>query len=212
MKVRRLSSIFLILILLSCFLVRLYRFNGPIADWHSWRQADTSAVSRNFIKYGFDLLHPRMNNISNVQSGLENPKGYFFTEFPIYNAAQAGLFTLIGIFTLEEWGRLITIFSSTLTAFFLYLIVSRHSNKMIGLFAAFLFAFIPYDIYYGRTILVDTSMAMAVLGGIYFFDRWVEESIKIKVLSIKYWTLFIISLIFTATAFLLKPYAVFFVL
>src|SRR6266702_935423 len=111
--------ILLVLILLGGFLVRFYRFDNPIADWHSWRQSDTSAVSRNFVKYGFDLLHPRMNNISNVQSGLENPKGYFFTEFPIYNAAQAGLYTFIGIFTLEEWGRLITIFSSTMTALFL---------------------------------------------------------------------------------------------
>ena len=36
------------LILLVGLLLRLYRFDNPIADWHSWRQADTSAVSRNF--------------------------------------------------------------------------------------------------------------------------------------------------------------------
>src|SRR6266700_7492964 len=217
------ERVLLILLLLLAFFVRLYRFNSPVADWHSWRQADTSAVSRNFVKYGFDLLHPRMNNISNVQSGLENPQGYFFTEFPIYNAVQAGLSKYIGILTLEEWGRLITIFSSLLTSVFLYLIVSRHSNKTIGLFAAFFFTFIPYDIYYGRTILADTSMAMAILGGIYFFDRWVsseKRKVKIEKLHIKnknsidkkYVTYFVLALLFTAVSFLLKPYAVFFVL
>src|SRR5579864_182310 len=100
---------FLFFILLGAFFVRLYRFNNPVADWHSWRQADTSAVSRNFVLYGFDIFHPTYDDISNVQTGFENPKGYRFVEFPIYNIFQAGLFKLFGTITLEEWGRLISI-------------------------------------------------------------------------------------------------------
>src|SRR6266550_1265733 len=136
----------LLLILLGGSLVRLYRFNNPIADWHSWRQADTSAVSRNFVEHGFDLLHPRMNNISNVQSGLENPQGYFFAEFPLYNATQAGLFIHFGGLTLEEWGRIVTMLTSVLAGLFLYLIVTHHSNKTLGLLTTFFYLFIPYDI------------------------------------------------------------------
>src|SRR5438477_367674 len=116
----------LVLILIGCFVVRLYRLNNPIADWHSWRQADTSAVSRNFIRYGFDLLHPRMENISNVQSGLENPQGYFFAEFPLFNATQAGLSLLFPQLTVEEWGRLVTDLTAVLATLFLYLIAKRH--------------------------------------------------------------------------------------
>ena len=49
------SEFFLLLIILiGAFFVRLYHFNWPVADWHSWRQADTSAVSRNFVKNGFE--------------------------------------------------------------------------------------------------------------------------------------------------------------
>jgi Dolichyl-phosphate-mannose-protein mannosyltransferase len=206
------SVLVLVIILLVGFLVRFYRFDNPIADWQSWRQADTGAVARNFVEHGFDLLHPRMNNISNVQSGLDNPQGYFFAEFPVYNAVYAGLYVLFGGLTLIEWGRIVTMFSSVFAGLFLYLIVSRHSNRVIGLFAAFFYLFIPYDIYYGRVILPDTSMVMATLGGIYFFDRWLEKSIKYKVLSIKYWLWFGSALLFTALAFLLKPYALFFVL
>lgn len=213
MRIKEKTIIFiLLLILLGGFLVRFYRFDNPIADWHSWRQAETSAVSRNFLSDGFDLLHPRMDNISNVQSGLDNPQGYFFVEFPLYNAAQAGLFKIFGIFTLEEWGRLVSIISSTLSSLLLYLIVSRHANKQIGLLAAFFFAMTPYNIYYGRTILTDTSMVMATLGGIYFFDLWMERSIKYKVLNIKYWTFFLLAIVFTAAAFLLKAHAIFFIL
>jgi hypothetical protein len=201
------TKILLFTILILGFVLRLYRFDGPIADWHSWRQVETSMVSRNFVTGGFDLLHPRMDNISNVQSGgamVDNPQGYFFVEFPLYNAAQAGLFKLFGIFTLEEWGRLVSILASSLAALFLYLIVSRHSNKTIGLLSVAFYAFIPFNIYYGRTILPDSSMVMAILGGIYFFDLWTEKS--------KNLLLFVLAVLFTAGALLLKPVALFFVL
>ncbi|HSA84095.1 MAG TPA: hypothetical protein VLF20_04380, partial [Patescibacteria group bacterium] len=144
---KKIIVLLLFLILLGGFILRLYRFDNPIADWHSWRQSETSMVSRNFAQNGFDLLHPRMDNISNVQSGFDNPNGYFFVEFPLYNAAQAGLFSLFGIFSIEQWGRLVSIFSSTLAALFLYLIVRRHSNDYIGLLSAFFYSFLPFNIY-----------------------------------------------------------------
>src|SRR3989344_2778865 len=98
--VKKLEVLVLLVLILAGFLVRLYRFDGSVLDWHSWRQADTSAVSRNFIKYGFDVLHPKFDDISNVPSGIDNPQGYRFVEFPIYNLAQAGLYKFFGIFTI----------------------------------------------------------------------------------------------------------------
>ena len=211
-------------VLLAGFVVRLYRFDNPIADWHSWRQADTSAVSRNFVENGYDVLHPKFEDISNIPSGVENPQGYRFVEFPIYNVAQAGLYQLFPIFSLEEWGRLVTIFASLSISVFLYLIVRKHLNATAGFFTAFFYTFVPYSIYYGRTILPDTSMAAAILAGIYFFDRWIEKSeilnskSKISTSKNKWkmingkWQMFALSIFFTATALLLKPYALFFTL
>jgi 4-amino-4-deoxy-L-arabinose transferase-like glycosyltransferase len=219
MNSKRLSIIILALILLLGFALRLYRLDNSIADWHSWRQADTSAVSRNFVEHGYDLLHPRFDDLSNIPSGKENPEGYRFVEFPIYNVAQAGLFQLFGVFTLEQWGRLVSIFASVLAALFLYLIVSRHSNKQVGLWAAFFYSFIPYNIYYGRTILPDTSMVAAILGGIYFFDKYSSSDHR-ESRSVRFSTTlhsartiyFFLAMLFTAAAFLLKPYALFFTL
>jgi hypothetical protein len=201
----------LLIILLGGFLVRLYGFTNPIADWHSWRQADTSAVSRNFVNRGYDVLHPRYDDISNVQTGVDNPEGYRFVEFPLYNIFQAGLFQLFGVLTIEEWGRIVTILASVLTGLFLYLLISRHSNKPLGLLSTFFYMFIPYNIYYGRTILPDTTMMTAVIGGIYFFDKWVELSSKSK-LKTRSYIYFILAILFTAASCLLKPYAVFFIL
>lgn len=195
----------LLLIILLAFMVRLYRFDGPIADWHSWRQADTSAVSRNFVQNGYDVAHPRFDDLSNIPSGMNNPNGYRFVEFPLYNILQAGSFQVFGIFSLEQWGRLVTILGSLFSIMFLYLLVTKYSNKTVGLFTAFFYAVLPYNIYYGRTILPDPSMVTATLGGIYFFSLWAQESAKRKVY-------YFLALLCTAAAFLLKPYAGFFML
>lgn len=205
---KKIEIFLLTIILLAGFIVRLYRFNNPIADWHSWRQADTSAVSRNFIKFGFDVLHPRFDDLSNVPSHFaDNPNGYRFAEFPIYNLAQAGLFKFFDNLTIEEWGRLVSIFSSLISSVFIYLIVKKYFNKTAGILSSFFYVFLPYSIYYSRAILPDSSMVTAILAGIYFFDQWLDSKSKIKSESF-----FILSIIFTASAFLLKPYALFFTL
>lgn len=205
----RKEIIIIFLILFLGFILRLYKFNNPVADWHSWRQADTSAVSRNFVKYGFDLLHPRFDDLSNVPSNyFDNPNGYRFVEFPIYNVAQAGFFKLFGYFTIEQWGRLVSIFSSLIASLFLYLIVRKHQSRLAGLLAFFFFTLLPYNIYYGRTILPDALMLMTLLGGIYFFNFWLEKDKLVRIYDFR----FILSLIFITAAFLLKPFALFFTL
>src|SRR5437868_11096253 len=98
MNTKKLQIILLTLILLIGFTARLYRFNNPIADWHSWRQVDTSAVSRNFVKYGFDVLHPRYDDISNIQTGYDNPQGYRFVEFPFFNIFYSAFYIIFYYF------------------------------------------------------------------------------------------------------------------
>jgi len=209
---RNISLTLLFLILLGAFFLRLYRFDNPIADWHSWRQADTSAVSRNFVEHGFDFLHPRFDDLSNVPSGQDNPQGYRFVEFPIYNFLQAFPAKYIGLLTLEEWGRLITILSSLGSITFLFLIVRKYVTASAATLVAFFYAFLPYNIYYGRTILPDPSMVTAFLGAIYFFATWASFEKDKKVSFLKKWGYFKLSLIFAITALLLKPYAAFFLL
>lgn len=197
-------------ILLLGFILRLYRFDNPVADWHSWRQVDTSSVSRIYVEEGINLLEPRYHDLSNVPSGLENPQGYRFVEFPIYNAAQAALFSYIGVISLEQWGRMLTIIASILTITFLFLLLRRYTDDKVALFGAFLYAVIPFNVYFGRVILPDPWMVASIMGGIYFFDLWLEHyKSKKRIFPI---TFFLLSLVFTAMAFLFKPFALFFVL
>lgn len=211
---RRLSLLIIFFILLGGFILRLYKFNAPLADWHSWRQTDTSAVSRNFVNEGFDLLHPRFDDLSNVPTSgaYDNPQGYRFVEFPIYNIFQAGFYKLFGFLTIEQWGRLVTIFSSIASIVFIYLLVKKYTDETVALAASFFYAFIPFNIFYGRAILPDPLSVAAILGGTYFFDKWTQIDVKHKHTAIRSLMFFLLSAIFTSLAFLLKPFTLFFTL
>lgn len=191
--------------MLLAFLLRLYRIDNPIADWHAWRQTDTAAVTKIFVRDGIDPLHPRYFDISNVQSGSDNPKGYRFVEFPLFNILHATLYSLFPIFSLDMWGRLTTILFSISAMLFIFLIVRKFFTASAALFSAFFYAVLPFSVFYGRSILPDTAMIAAVLGAIYFFSIWIGE----KRQSLLY---FFLALLFTISSLLFKPYALFFLL
>lgn len=165
----KLEYLILIVMLVLGFAVRLYKIDNPVADWHSWRQADTAAVSRNYVSNGINLFYPYYDDVSSIQSGLDNPTGIRMVEFPIYNAIHAFLYNTFGNFTLEKWGRLLTAFISILTAVFLYLLGKKHYSSRIGLLAAFFFLFLPFNIYFSRVILPDPLGVLFAVSGLYFF-------------------------------------------
>src|SRR5258708_4213290 len=122
--------------------------------------------------------------------------------------SQAVLFQVFAHFTIEEWGRLVSIIASVGTILFLYLLVKKYVSVQAGLLAGLCYAVIPFSIYYGRTILPDTAMAATIIGEVYFFDAWIMENKNISLLNKS----FLLSVIFTMVALLLKPYALFFTL
>ena len=196
----------LTVILLLAFVARLYGINSPVADWHSWRQSDTAAVARNFLKFGFNPLLPRYDDLSNIQSGMDNPLGYRMVEFPFYQVIGAGLFKFMPKLTLEVWLRLVTIAVSALTALLLGIIVSEMADPLTGLLAAGFFAFLPYNIYYGRTILPDPLMVFGSILSIYFCLKARPGK------GLKRWILIALSGVAASVAILVKPTAVFLLL
>lgn len=207
---KKIKPILLGVVLLLTVILRLYRLDNPIGDWHAFRQADTSAVSKRYVQEGINLLYPKYFDVSNIQSGKNNPEGYRFVEFPIFNLLQSILYSSSPILNLEEWGRLITIISSTLSTLFIFLIVKRRLNYLAAISASFFFAVLPYSIYYGRVILPDPITSMGILGGVFFFDLWIEK--KCQISNVKCQMFFVLALILTASSFLLKPFALFFTL
>lgn len=190
------------LVLLLGFIVRLYKIDSPIADWHSWRQADTAAVTRYFIKEGFNPLIPKYDDLSGVaENPVVNPNGFRFVEFPLYNIFVYPLYLIFGVD--EKYHRLITILASIGSLALLYFIVKKYAGKLVAFFASFIFAFMPFNIFFSRTTLPDPFFVMFALGMIYFMSNWIEEKRRI-------WGF--LGIIFTSVAFLIKPWAIFFFL
>ncbi len=185
-----------IIALLACAL-RSYHITSPIADWHSWRQADTAAVARNFLQFGIDPLRPRYDDLSNIQSGKDNPEGWRMVEFPLYQTISAFLARIFVYVPLEVWLRVITIAVSAGTTILVGLIVRQYVDGLSGILAAFVYAILPYSIYYGRTILPDPSMVFWAVTSIWATGR--GKSL--------WWVLF--GSVAGALALLSKPMAVF---
>lgn len=185
------------LIILLGFVVRLYKIDNPVADWHSWRQADTAAVTRIYIQDGINLLIPRFEDISSIQSRLLNLNGYRMVEFPFYNALGALATIHLGHFSLEVWSRLITIFCALTTAFFLYLIGKRFIGSFGGLLSAFFYLSIPFNIYFTRVILPDPMGVTFGIISIWFFIHFIDDSKDVYLY---------LSAIFFSAMILIKPY------
>jgi len=189
------------LILLLGLFVRLYKISTPLADWHSFRQVDTASVSRLYLENGINLLFPKYHDISRVQSGIFNPEGYRFVEFPLYNAFVTVLVKLLPLFTLETWGRLLSIYFSLLSSILIYKITFSIFGKIEALFALGLYLFLPYNIFFSRVFLPEPAAVFYTLTFLYLFLCY-QRSRNLSLL--------IFSAISLSLAVLTKPYVIVF--
>lgn len=194
---KKFEYILLSLVFLCGFLVRLYKIDNPVADWHSWRQADTASVTRNYVQRGINLLIPRYDDISSIQSRISNPEGYRMVEFPIYNAVSALATNTFSKLSVEVWSRLITIVCALITSFFLYLIGKRFLGGMGGILSAFFYLFIPFNIYFTRVILPDPMGVTFGIIGLWAFIKFFDDSGEVFLY---------LSAIFFSFMLLIKPY------
>ena len=198
------KKIFLSLILLGVIffitlLPRLYKIDNSITDWHSFRQADTAMVARNFADEGFNILHPRTDNILAISDSKKpNPQGLTFLEFPIYTLIVGFVWDIFGVY--ESSARLVSAIFASFSAVFLFLLVRKFSNSRVAIIASLVFALMPYSIYYGRVIMPNSTMVCLGLASLWLFSRYYFNNSKIS---------FFLSSVLFALASLSYPYVVF---
>lgn len=198
MKLVKQPLTYLLLILVIAFSLRLYKIDNPIADWHSWRQADTAAVARNFFKYGYTPFIPKYDDMSGVaEHPIPNPNTYRFVEFPIYNSLVYFGYLINGGVD-ERIARLISVLFSLGSLILVYLITKKYFGIKIALVAAFLYAVLPFNVYFSRVILPEPALVFFSLGMFYFLDNWIRSN-KLY--------FYFLGLIFTICTFLTKPVA-----
>lgn len=192
------TTLAILLIMFLGVFLRTYKLSAPLADWHSWRQVDTASVANEYVKHGIDLFHPKYLDLSSIPSGLDNPEGHRFVEFPLINALHAYLTVNFPTFTLVEWGRILSIVSSTLSILFIYLIMKHVSTATAALTAALVYATLPYNLFYGRVILPEPHLVLFSLLSLYGFLKYYDSG------KLSFWLLTLLTL---TLAILLKPTA-----
>lgn len=189
------------LILLLALLVRLYRLDSPLADWHAFRQVDTASVTREYVKAEkIDLLRPQYHDVSNIQSGLDNLEGYRMVEFPFVN----GFIALI----LRQWpeldlviiSRLASILISLGTIAVLFQLIKEVSGLKTALLTALLYAILPYSVYYSRVVLPEPYFLFFSTFSLWQFYLFAQN---------KKFVYYFLALLGLALAALLKPFVVF---
>ncbi len=196
----------LVSILVIALVVRLYKIDNPIGDWHSWRQADTASVTRNFVDKGVNVFVPTYHDLSNIPSGKENLEGYRMVEFPFYNMLHFGVYKLAPQIGLDMAGRLTSVILSLVSIVLLYLIVNKLSGFFVAFLAALFMAILPFNIFYSRVVLPEPFMITTLLAS-YWFLISVSESTGVKKRIY-----LLLSSVFLSVAVLVKPYALFFAL
>jgi 4-amino-4-deoxy-L-arabinose transferase-like glycosyltransferase len=98
------------------------------------------------------------------------------------------------------YARIISDIFASIGVFFLYLIGKKLFSSKVATLAAFFYAVIPYNIYYGRVIMPDPTFICFSIISFYLLLLMVEKPNFVRGI--------LFSLAF-ATAMLVKPYAVF---
>jgi hypothetical protein len=201
-KKNRLTLLVFAVLVVVAFSLRLYKIDNTLTEWFSWRQSDTAAVGRFLIKDGFNFLKPKYYDLSNIQSGLDNPEGLRFVEFPLYSGVFASLYRFIGIFPLEVWARFTTAILSIISLAVVYYLLKKEYGQLEAFFGALFFAVAPYVVYYSRSILPDMPAISLTMVAIFFFYRYVKGRAYN----------FLLSAVFFALALLVKPVVIFYFL
>lgn len=187
-------------IVLLALVLRLYRVDYPLLDWHSFRQVDTASVTREYLKNGIDILRPEYHDLGDIQSGLHNIDGYRMVEFPFVNALTAGLIKVIPILPLVPTSRVISILFSLGTLVSLFFLTKQLSGKKVAYLAALTFAVLPYIVYYSRAVLPESPLVFFSVLSLWTFFYGIKKDQYLWI---------IVSVVALSVAFLLKPFAVF---
>lgn len=203
---KKIHIFLVVLILFATVGLRLYKVNAPIADWHSFRQVDTASVARFFVQNGIDLKHPRYHDLSNIQSGKDNPMGWRMVELPLYQGIAAGLARTVPSVSLDVWLRVVTIAAAAGTALLLMLILFQAGSPAVALLTGGVYAILPYSVFFGRTVLPET-----------FAVFWAILSVYLVLLATKKtprssWAYMLVAAVAGAVALLVKPTAGFLLL
>ncbi len=141
--------------------LRLVNLNAPVLGVHSWRQADTASIARNFLFNNLIFWQPQVN-----WSGSTD--GFVECEFPLYQYLVAHLYKLFGFN--EVYARGLSVLFGCLSIIFLFRLIKKVFDIQIAWWGSLFYAILPACVFYSRTIQPESLMMFL---GIFSLERWI---------------------------------------
>lgn len=141
---------------------RLYRLDVPYVDAHSWRQVTNADIARLWTEQPINIFFPPVS--------WGGPNGYVGLEFPLLQAVTAVFWRIVG--HNEPLGRLVPLVFSVASVWLMYLLGTRLFGRPAGRGAAFLLAFSPTYVYFGRTLLSDVPMVCFSIAAVLAYVKY----------------------------------------
>ena len=156
------------LIIVLGFAVRGVTFKTPLLDHHAWRQADTAAISRNFVRDDLNPLHPQVDWRGAMASGrIETGLELF--------AFLVAVLSLPGEFN-HETGRLLAAALFVASAVMVHGFTRRRYGEMTALLAVFVYAFgLPLAMYFDRAFMNEPLLMFLCLASLWSASRYVQD-------------------------------------
>lgn len=122
------------------------------------------------------------------------PPNYAELEFPLLALFVLPFYALFGP---QIWmARLMALSFSLLSLIFLVLLTGRKIGEKAGFVAGFLYALLPFNIFYNRAVMPEPVLLATSLGSLYFFSLYLKKT------NLRNW---ILSALFLFLAILSKP-------
>lgn len=134
-------------------MARAATFQSPLFDFHSWRQADTAAVARNFVEERLNPLYPQ------VDFRGDRAVGYVETGFELHAFLVALIASVVGFST--HLGRALSILTFPFSAWLLGAFVRDRYGPAAALTAVILYAVgLPLTMYVERAFMNEAILAL----------------------------------------------------
>jgi hypothetical protein len=156
----------LCLIIAVTFALRCWHLSDPPWDYHNWRQTITLMVARDFARHGFAVLYPQ---VAWVSHNRPFDPSYFSGEFSIQSIVAAALYNLFG--ESDTLARIVVIGFSLAGTWFLYDLLDRRVGRLPAALGAFIYALLPYHLFFGRVFMPDIPAVSLALGALDMLDR-----------------------------------------
>ncbi len=179
-----------VVILVVALAVRIPLLWSPLTYSNdAWRESDTASIARHFVRNGFQVFYPQ------VYWGGTGP-GYVGTEFELYPLIVAGMYALWGEHLI--FGRLVSLVFFTLFMLVLWLFAQKRLGPQPTVWTMLLVAFSPLSIRYSVAYMPEAILLFFFITGLFVYCEWLDTRSR---------TYYVLCIICTATAILIKPTA-----